>query len=124
MIYRRFPKAVHGAFMVMAVLIAAAIMVISLAPAPPALHLTQVDKYEHAFAYFVLGVFVLPALAPWRAWQSWLLLAGYGILIEILQGSLTSGRTADPLDALANAGGALLAVLVWWTGSRMFKAWA
>lgn len=121
MIYRQFPKSVRAGFVVGAALLATAIMIISLAPAPPALHLSQVDKFEHAFAYLGLGFFVLPAFARWRVWQSWLLLCGYGILIEVLQGSMHQGRTADPLDAIANASGALLAVIVWWGISRLFR---
>lgn len=36
----------------------------------------------------------------------------YGIIIELLQGSLTVSRTPDIFDVLANFGGALVAVLV------------
>ena len=37
----------------------------------------------------------------------------YGILMEVLQGTITATRTASAMDALFNALGILLAVLLW-----------
>ncbi len=37
----------------------------------------------------------------------------YGILMEVLQGTLTETRTASVLDALFNSLGIILAVLLW-----------
>ncbi len=118
MIYTRFSKPVRRIFLILALLLALAILIISLVPTMPAPHLGHADKYEHLAAYLGLGLLAMPALARLHPSQVWLGLAGYGVLIEILQGTLTETRSADPMDALANAGGAFLAVLVWGGVSR------
>ncbi len=41
-------------------------------------------------------------------------LVGYGIIIEVLQGSLTTYRSAEFLDVLANSAGALMGILLMW----------
>ena len=82
-----------------------------------------VDKVVHAAMYALLcGAWVF-ALRPWRqqwhlaAW-AWTLTAAYGALDEVHQ-SFVPGRTADPLDALADAAGALIiALAVWLVGRR------
>ncbi|RBI63497.1 hypothetical protein DMJ13_02875 [halophilic archaeon] len=45
----------------------------------------------------------------------------YGVSMELLQGPL-SARTLDPLDAAANAAGAVLAVACWWALGRRRSA--
>jgi len=81
------------------------------------LHIKSNDKYLHAFAYFTLtfvwlfvfrnhyhkNKFKLTAL---------LLLTIYGIILEGMQGGLTSYRTADMYDAIANFIGVLLALII------------
>jgi VanZ family protein len=47
--------------------------------------------------------------------------AAYGIFREILQGTLTPDRVADPYDAMANASGALIAMTLARLG---FDRWA
>ena len=80
------------------------------------------DKLVHAGLHAVLAVLLCCAgLARahatglrWAAGQALavvLLCAGYGGVIELLQAGLSTTRSAEWLDALANAAGASLAVL-------------
>ncbi len=75
------------------------------------------DKLLHGIAYFFLAIFWLIAMAQpkCRYTHSWWVLGGcliYGIVIEVLQGALTSYRTASYLDILANSGGIAVAFFV------------
>lgn len=78
------------------------------------------DKYIHFLIHLVLCVvwqLYLWAKNHYRLSlkKSFWILFGtlcYGILIELLQGSFTSTRTADIYDVLANFGGAALGVLL------------
>lgn len=93
---------------------AGAILYIALAPVPDHPTLSYSDKLNHALAFFVLGS--LGSIA-WPAGARALLggLAGYGILIELLQWPVP-GHNADPLDVVADLVGALLAMV-------LIKAW-
>lgn len=85
------------------------------------------DKLLHAGAYFGLTLLWIFAFvifnwifirrrrlsSTWRAIMVVSLIAiVYGIIIEILQGTMTSYRTPDAWDILANTTGVLLAVLL------------
>ncbi len=72
------------------------------------------DKVEHSLAYFFLTLFWLVALAKNRQWTILIAVVCflYGIIIEILQVTLTTYRTAEYADALANTIGVLFALLV------------
>jgi VanZ family protein len=75
------------------------------------------DKGEHAFAFLVYGLWfgALAGPAKWR--QVALLLFLYGVLIELLQAILPTGRTADIMDLLADCAGLVLGLLAaWWFG--------
>nr|WP_299245904.1 VanZ family protein [uncultured Halomonas sp.] len=68
------------------------------------------DKLNHFLGYEVLGI--LTGLAGLRLWLVWLVVSGYGVIIEYAQ-ILAPGRYGgDPQDMLANALGAALAVLL------------
>lgn len=80
----------------------------SLMPGPPTLDVAQGDKLQHAGAYFVLMFWFsqvyrdgVPRMRTVAA------LIGMGILIELLQG-LTTWRSADMFDVVANASGVTL----------------
>ncbi len=75
------------------------------------------DKFGHFLAYFTLCMSWLYALKHHPALQLKkytviLLLIGYGIVIEVLQGVLTSYRQADIFDFLANTLGVLSAAFL------------
>jgi VanZ family protein len=93
-------------------LCAALVLVVSLMPAPEALPLqTGWDKSDHALAFLVLG---LLGLAGWPAAPGRLLsaLVGYGVLIELLQGT-TSYRSAQWSDLIADVVGLVAAACLW-----------
>lgn len=78
------------------------------------INFSYLDKIEHATAYFVLTFFWL--LAFKNSKKAKFLVVGlcifYGMIIEVLQVTLTNYRYAEYLDALANTFGALIALLV------------
>lgn len=69
----------------------------------------NIDKIEHALAFFVLAASAVQIFSPGRA----LLGAAMGLVllgagIEFAQAAFTIDRSADPLDALADCAGVLL----------------
>ncbi|MEZ5564932.1 MAG: VanZ family protein [Gammaproteobacteria bacterium] len=70
------------------------------------------DKVVHATAFMGFMVW-FGGLFPRQRWPLvFLVLAGYGVLIEVLQGVLTVSRSADPLDVAADVSGLLLGWLL------------
>ncbi|HOE97028.1 MAG TPA: VanZ family protein [Candidatus Sumerlaeota bacterium] len=97
------------------------VLALSLAPPSPRIRRIDVpnlDKLGHALMYTLLGALIVRAIVRRRAPRAGALavavvLAGlYGLALEGLQG-LTSWRTFDPFDALANLLGAGLGVALW-----------
>lgn len=89
----------------------AALFVMALLPVPE--HLVWVpfvDKIEHLASFFVLTWLGLVAGVRPR-WRLALLLVGLGVAIELAQ-ALTSWRQGDVLDALADALGVGLGLLL------------
>jgi len=88
------------------------ILVISLMPATniPKVHVWNADKIVHAGIYFVLAWMLNLGFSRTRniARIIFFIAAGYGLLIEILQGTCTSDRQFDWYDVLANSLGVLL----------------
>ncbi|MBJ2173742.1 VanZ family protein [Aureibaculum sp. A20] len=78
------------------------------------INVSNSDKYGHFIAYFTLGVSWLYAFRS--RFKRWLhivaLLIIFGMVLEVLQGTLTTYRTADWHDEVANASGVILAYLV------------
>lgn len=109
---------------------ALAIVVASLLPATDLPSVRIWDKLEHSFAYFALAAWFGGAVRPDRYLRLALALVALGIAIEIAQGAMGFGRTADLRDVLANAVGvamglavALLGVSGWMRGvERMVGA--
>jgi len=96
-----------------AVLWAGVILWLSLSPSPPQPpQWLGWDKLQHAAAYALLVWLLGYAWSPRPTWRNWLpaiaLASGYGVLMELLQGSLTSYRDPSLGDALANLAGTLL----------------
>ncbi|RZJ75809.1 MAG: hypothetical protein EOO45_04435 [Flavobacterium sp.] len=83
------------------------------------------DKLVHFLFYFI---FTLLWYRSFKAMDLWPLkkikiivfvfAASYGILIEICQGVFTSYRSADVLDAVANASGSAFGILTMWLLER------
>lgn len=75
--------------------------------------IAHLDKVFH-FAIYAL----LTALAYWvwpkaDGWKIWLGASLYGGLMELFQGYFTQGRTPSLADAMANAMGAAIVVLLY-----------
>ena len=81
-------------------LIAGSLVPVDMSGAPD-----QSDKLFHFLAYGLM-VFFWPA--GWKGFRlpPFWLAAGLGLLLEIAQGALPTGRFMDPLDVAANALGA------------------
>ena len=80
---------------------------------PPVLNIRHFDKLNHGAAYFFLTFFWLLAFRKKSNNLPILLLCSfYGIIIEVLQSSLTTYRTAEYYDIIANTIGVLLAFAV------------
>jgi VanZ family protein len=78
----------------------------------------HIDKIVHFGMYFTLmAVFILEHRKflknPWNLFLLALIPLAYGILMEILQFTLTSTRSGDFYDALADAAGVFAAALLW-----------
>jgi len=82
------------------------------------------DKLGHFIAYFFLSFSWLYALRnfPRKKFKEHLivfLLISYGIIIEVLQGALTSYRQADIYDIFANSAGVIFALLLFGKMNRI-----
>ena len=83
-------------------------------------HLIKVsnsDKFGHLIAYFLLSLSWLYALKGIiqkknKKYILIFILISYGIIIEILQGVLTTYRQADFYDIVANSAGVLFAAIL------------
>ena len=77
------------------------------------LEITFLDKILHLVAYFTLTVSWLFALKDYSNNKIiFISLFLYGVLMEFLQGWLTTYREKDILDVIANTVGVLIAMLV------------
>lgn len=77
------------------------------------------DKLYHLLGYFVLAAVAVQLFR--RGAGLWWVAAGLvlmGIAVEWAQGALTAQRSADPLDALANAAGVALGMALAFTPAR------
>ncbi|WP_243456871.1 VanZ family protein [Polaribacter batillariae] len=76
--------------------------------------ISHIDKWQHSFAYFTLSICWLLSFfrKPHKKYLIVFLCILFGIIIEILQSELTSYRTGDYLDVLANTTGVFLGLVV------------
>ena len=98
------------AFWLMGLVLVVAVVVVCLLPARNLPGTGINDKVEHAVAFMVMALWFAGLTA--RRDYLFLLLAliALGGAIEIAQGLMALGRTADPLDLLADSTGALAGV--------------
>lgn len=78
------------------------------------INIKNIDKGYHSFAYFTLAIlwFFTFYKKPKRKYIIAICCIIFGIIIEVLQNSLTVYRTGDYFDVLANTFGVLLALTV------------
>ncbi|WP_231962724.1 VanZ family protein [Polaribacter sp. KT25b] len=76
--------------------------------------IANIDKAYHSIAYFTLGITWLFSYykKPEKKYLIVICCIIFGIIIEVMQGKLTSYRSGDYLDAIANSCGILLALLI------------
>ena len=75
---------------------------------------SNIDKLYHLFAYFTLSLFWLFSFYKKSSLKYIIVLACliYGILIEVIQHTLTTYRTGDYKDAIANTLGSIFGLIV------------
>ena len=92
----------------------------------PLVNIPFMDKLVHFGMYFLMmSVIILEHRKSLSNSRNLFLLAliplSYGILMEILQSTLTMTRTGDFYDALADAAGIIVSVLLWLLIRPVFK---
>lgn len=109
-----------GKLVFIAIIVTIGILYLSLMKVPKLdIQISNLDKWEHCFAYFILTFFWL--LAFYKKQQKLLVVFCcilFGIIIEILQHTITNYRTGDYLDVIANSLGVLFGLLVF---NQIFK---
>jgi VanZ family protein len=91
-------------------------------PSPPSPVLAKIlEKGGHTLEYAVLASLVWLAMGQRTPLLAWVLSVAYAISDEYHQ-SFVPGRNPDPVDALFDATGAALALLVWWGALRWRRA--
>lgn len=81
------------------------------------------DKWQHFAGYALLALWFCGLVRREYQWRVLLWCVAYSALIEVLQGTLTVSREADPLDVVANAGGACLAMALGRLGLDRWAEW-
>lgn len=80
------------------------------------IQVVHLDKVSHTIAYCFLALswflFLLKAKLTSKKKLITILCISYGIVIEVLQGTVTTYRTFDLLDVLANTVGIFLGMLI------------
>ena len=104
----------RGKIFLIAIIITLSLILLSLVKIPAHnLGVSHLDKWQHCFAYFVLSISWL--LVFYKKKKKLLVIICcilLGVIIEILQNRLTSYRTGDYYDVIANSFGVLLGLLV------------
>lgn len=108
--HKRWPLAL----LIVYALILLVLSLMSIGKIPP-LGTSFDDKIGHFGAYFIFMLLVFNYLKSLEVrsalFYAFIIAVSYGFLIELLQKYLTTGRQYDIYDALANAFGAVIAVL-------------
>jgi VanZ family protein len=103
-----------GKMLLIAVAITLILVILSLIKIPAHnFGVTHQDKWQHCFAYFVLSISWL--IVFYKKKKKLVVVVCcilLGVIIEILQNTLTSYRTGDYHDVIANSLGVLLGLFV------------
>jgi len=99
--------------LIIAIIVTVSILYLSLMRMPKYnIAISHIDKLQHCIAYFTLSISWL--LNFYKQNKKYLVVIScilFGIIIEILQQTITSYRTGDYLDIIANSVGVLLGLL-------------
>jgi len=79
------------------------------------IQINHLDKVKHAFAYFTLSFVWLIAFKATKTNRYLIVFCCffYGIIIEALQVTITSHRSGEILDVIANTTGILIAFIIY-----------
>ncbi|NET33617.1 MAG: VanZ family protein [Cyanothece sp. SIO1E1] len=82
----------------------------------PSVQIVSLDKFIHAGLFAVFAILWLRDRPKSPQRIKWVIIGGiaYGILTEFYQDWFTVGRSADPLDAVANTIGLVLGIGLDW----------
>ncbi|TXD49851.1 VanZ family protein [Polaribacter sp. IC073] len=109
-----------GKLLIIAIVITISILYLSLMRVPKYdISISHLDKWQHCLAYFTLSLSWL--FAVYKENKKYLIVFAcvvFGIIIEILQHTLTNYRTGDYFDVIANSLGVLIGLLVY---NQVFK---
>ena len=106
-------------FLVSLILVFIGIAILSLLPPKSIEKIGEHDKINHFIAYAVLSLNVGLVVKRLKTYLFCLpSLIGYGLLLEYLQG-FVPGRQPSWLDALANACGVVIGLIIFWIYSRL-----
>lgn len=116
--------------LLLAILATIVIAIASLTSVPKislGLNIKSSDKYLHFIAYFGLAFiwyFAVKDRLKKKVYKIFVpfLLILYGIILEGLQGGLTTYRTADIYDAVANAAGIIVAFFIFGQIRKWYRA--
>lgn len=112
---KRIKKLLLGNLYIVAILITLTIACLSLIKMPSSsIKIINIDKAYHSIAYFTLGVTWLFSYykKPEKKYVIVICCIVFGIIIEIIQSKLTSYRSGDYIDVIANSCGVFLALLI------------
>ncbi|MGY6649237.1 VanZ family protein [Wenyingzhuangia sp. IMCC45574] len=116
---KRIKNLLERSSLILAIGFSVLIMVLSLAKisyVPNIGEFENSDKVKHLIAYTVLSFFWLLSCQLGKINIKFLnlilIIIIYGVIIEVLQSSLTTYRTGDLLDVLANSTGVILGYLI------------
>jgi VanZ family protein len=88
-------------------------LVMALLPHPPLLPGNPGDKVVHAVTFVVLSLLISLGWPRTGLWRLLLLLAAFGGLIELAQGTSVIGRDASTYDWLTDIAAAAMLAAVW-----------
>ena len=106
--------------LVIAIFVTISILYLSLVKVPKyPITISHLDKWQHGIAYFTLTFFWLFTFyKKKKKYPIVFCCILFGILIEVLQYTITNYRTGDYFDVIANSGGVVIGSLVF---NQLFK---
>jgi VanZ family protein len=106
--------------LLIAIFVTISILYLSLIKMPKhTVTISHLDKWQHGIAYFTLTFFWLFTFyKKKKKYPVVFCCILFGIIIEVLQYTITNYRTGDYLDVIANSGGVLFGSLVF---NQVFK---
>lgn len=100
---------------IIAILLTAGVIFLSLIKMPSTgINIKNVDKFYHSIAYFSLTITWLFTFykKPEKKYIIVICCILFGIIIEVLQSTITVYRTGDYLDVIANSIGVIIALVI------------